>query len=532
MGDILNGRFSIVETISENRLYKAVDTATGSFTAIKKWKYGEVSFNNELSALMSIAHSAMPRLVDCFHENGSSYIAEEWIDGGSIASLSAFPVITDFAVSCTEFLCFLTADKNNMRIHGDIKPSNIMLRNGKVCFIDFESSVKVENARTSKRNAHANVFACAEDKKDTLRLASEYFTAPEVFFGKASPQSDIYSLGMVLAWMLGCVDEDGVKLDSISDACSLKPIISKCLPVNVKERFADAHALMKALERITSKNVSIKTAAEIHKIKFAQDMKFSLYVDCNVCFGWELALTASVFFGMKTCVIALTERTQRKLSYYAESDRYYGEEFAEEEALPYIFDYKSLYQRNAESWYSKGLIHRSEDCENLFYSGYRLHDELEPDGEQAVSKLIDWGKVNFDCVIFVTDRYDDKQAVRNLTAGCDFTIATPLANIDDIEACKNYYEKFGGNVLYAAWEFNDKYSLPEESIAIIVGEDRYLGAVSHDEERTIRRNYLGKIRPIFHSDADSNIEDVRYINIINRLFHAVYGRNDMERVSV
>lgn len=529
MGEVLNGRFTVIDTISENRLYKAVDTATGNFAAIKKWKFGEVSFNNELSALMSISHSAIPRLIDCFHENDNSYIAEEWLESGSLSSLSAFPVITDFAASCTEFLCFLTADKSNMRIHGDIKPSNIMFRSGKVCFIDFESSVKIDTARGTKRGVSASGVKPEYANKDTVRLASEYFTAPEVFYGKACPQSDIYSLGMVLAWMLGGLDENGLHIDTISNSCALKPILCKCIAADIKSRYPDAQALMKALNRITHTPERIKAAQDMYMPLFDRNMKLSLYVDCNVCFGWELAYAASVRFGMKTCILALTDRTQRKLSYYAESDRYYGEEYAEE-AQPYIFDYKSIYQRGAEAWHAKGLIHRSEDSENLYYSGNRLPDELDTENELCISDIINWGKSYFDCVIFVTDRYDDKPTVMNLASGCDYTIATPFANIDDIEACKNYYEKFGGNVLYAAWEFNDKYSLPEESIALIVGEDNYLGAVSHDDERIMKRNYMGKIRPIFHADSDAHSEDIQYINIINRLFHV--SCDDSERVCV
>ena len=41
MNDVLNGRFTIIETVSEDRLYKAVDTATGQMAAVKKWVNGD-----------------------------------------------------------------------------------------------------------------------------------------------------------------------------------------------------------------------------------------------------------------------------------------------------------------------------------------------------------------------------------------------------------------------------------------------------------------------------------------------------------
>ncbi len=519
MGDVLNGRYSVIEIISEDRLYKAMDTATGSFVAVKKWKSKDQSFNNELSALMSVTHPAIPRFADCFYIDGYSYIAEEWIEGDTLASAAVFPVITDFALSCAEFLCSLTADKNSMRVHGDIKPSNIIVKDGKAFFIDFESSVKIEK----KRGGRENTGKAQNNRADTLRLASEYFTAPEVFFGKLTPQSDIYSVGMVLAWMLGGFDDDGPDTDRISDLCVLKPIIRKCTAPDAKNRFPDAQALLKTLKKVCGGNENIKNVKDIHSGPYESARRFSLYIDCNVCFGWELACSAALFFGMKTCIMALTERTQRKLKYYAENDRYYDEEYAEEEAVPYMLNYRSLYQRNAEAWHANGLIHRTDVCDNLYYSGTRLIDELEPENEVCISDIVNWGRANFDCMIFITDRYDDKPAVKNLTSSCDYTIATPLANVDDIEACRNYYERFGGHVLYAAWEYNEKSSLPEESIALIVGADRYLGCVSHNDNRTAKRNYIGKMLPIFGSGLYSEEENTQYINIINRLFHNAYG---------
>lgn len=40
MLDVCNGRFSVLEIILEDRLYKTVDTATGSLAAVKRWESG------------------------------------------------------------------------------------------------------------------------------------------------------------------------------------------------------------------------------------------------------------------------------------------------------------------------------------------------------------------------------------------------------------------------------------------------------------------------------------------------------------
>ena len=81
MLDVCNGRFSVLEIILEDRLYKTVDTATGSLAAVKRWESGDSSFENELSALTSIRPPSVPQFICSFEEEGFRYIAEEWLDG-------------------------------------------------------------------------------------------------------------------------------------------------------------------------------------------------------------------------------------------------------------------------------------------------------------------------------------------------------------------------------------------------------------------------------------------------------------------
>lgn len=514
MNDVLNGRFTVTDIISEDRLFRTVDTATGSLAAVKKWAEGDISFERELFALTSMDHASAPRYICSFEENGCKYIAEEWLEGDFVSGIPRTELIS-FAVAAAEFLCYLTSDTEHMRIHGDIKPANLLSCDGRICFVDFESSI--ETGADAPDSGTCTAFK--GDK--TIRFASEVFTAPEVFYGKPCPQSDLYSLGMVLADLLGGIGSDGLNLTLIPDDEPLKPVVKKCTAIDVSARYPNAEAFLSDLKQIRNLQSECLEAIPV----CPPISQFSLFIDCNVCFAWEFAWNAAVSFGMKTCVFALTERTQRKLDYYASSEKYYGEECVEEAALPYLFDYCSLYKRDAEAWHTKGLLHKSEDCRHLFYSGARLPEELNPENALCISDLVAWGKLNFDCILFVTDRYDDKPVVKNLAESCDYTIATPLSNVDDVEACKSYYECFGGNVLYVAWEFRAKCSLPEASIAMIVGEKNYLGAVSHDDERQQKRNFSGKIRPIFAS-ADSG-GNAQYVSIIHHFFQTAC--NTMER---
>ena len=500
MKDILNGRFSILETITENRLYKAVDTATGKMTAVKKWIKEDSYYEAELKALKAFKHLDVPQFICSFEEEGEKFIATEWLDGAPPLQFSTPMETIDLAVKIAEFVSVLTSSLSY--IHGDIKPSNLIVQNGKVYFIDFECSVPLEIEKN-------------ENMQDTIKITGKYFTAPEVFYGNQCLQSDIYSIGAVIAWMLGGVDENGINLSKIAADSNLKAVVKKCTAYRAKNRYKTAEELIFDLK-------ALKSSAEINVVPSRKQngVKFSVYIDCNVFFAWELAEVAATYFGMKTCVMAVSPRTQRKLDYFADMEKNYGTQNVEEEILPYFFSSESLFKKDAEKWLSKGLINKaSEGEEKLFYSGTRFIGEAEPENESYVSDLVKWGKENFDCVIFVTDRYDDKPAVKNLAAECDYTIATPLANVDDIEACKDYYESLGGNVLYSVWEYNEQSSLPEKSIMFMVGEENYIGAIFYSDEKNYKRNFAGKIQPIFKTDGKE--EQAGYVKIINRLFRAM-----------
>ena len=514
MKDVINGRFSIIETVMENRLYKAVDTATGNMAAIKKWVNEDSYYKAEVEALTSLKHLHVPQVICTFEEDGCKYLAEEWLEGHLLKRIYSSENIVNLAVTLAEFVSAISSRNSPPRTHGDIKPSNLIVCDGKIFFIDFECSVLIEETGKAQLN-------------DTIKVTGKYFTAPEAFYGQQSVRSDIYSIGAVVAWLLGGVDDNGINLSRIDIDSRLKAIIKKCTSFRERDRYISADELIEDLKNIkmTGKRTVINNCLPRNKCSES----FSVYVDCNVFFAWESAVAAAKYFGMNVCIMAVTDRTQRKIIYYADNKYSYGSERVKEETIPYLFTVDSLFKRPTEDWLAKGMINNAEDySKTLYYSGTRFPGEAEPDNKEFLENLVKWGKENFDCIVFVTDRYDDKPTVKYFSSLCDYTIATPLANIDDIEACKDYYERFGGKVLYAAWEFNKKTSLPEESIKMIVEEDNYLGAISHNDEQEYKRNFADKIQPIFRPEGKDELSG--YIKIINRLFQIMSSAGyDSER---
>ena len=120
MNDVLNGRFLIMEAVSENRLYKAVDTATGKLTAIKKWIEDDGFYRAEVDALTSLKHPDIPQIICTFEEEGCKYIAEEWLEGHALKQFDSSENIVDLAVTLAEFVSAISSKTSSPRTHGDI----------------------------------------------------------------------------------------------------------------------------------------------------------------------------------------------------------------------------------------------------------------------------------------------------------------------------------------------------------------------------------------------------------------------------
>jgi len=79
---------------------------------------------------------------------------------------------------------------DNMIVHLDIKPSNIVIKNDKYLITDFEIASIIDKETGLS--------------KDTEKVGTDYFTAPEVrnLVGTRTPKADYWSLGMVIYYIL------------------------------------------------------------------------------------------------------------------------------------------------------------------------------------------------------------------------------------------------------------------------------------------------------------------------------------------
>lgn len=169
-----------------------------------------------------------PKIIDYCEEDNKLIIIEEYIAGDSLQEKiqRSLLSISDILIYIQD-LCNILEKFHSMTpeiIHRDIKPSNIIITScNHAVLLDF----------------NAAKFFSAESTEDTVLLGTQGYAAPEQYgFGVSSPQTDIYSLGIVLKEMVA----------SLLSPCDLfDSIIDKCIQLNPSERYQTVNELKRAV---------------------------------------------------------------------------------------------------------------------------------------------------------------------------------------------------------------------------------------------------------------------------------------------
>jgi hypothetical protein len=166
----------------------------------------------EPEILSRLKHPNIIRLVDYFLVSGKLALAMEYVDGPDLSGWAekrgrcSSAEVRNFLTQMARALAYAHAQGV---VHRDIKPGNIMVTQdgGKPRFIlaDFGVSRQVEGIQVKKQ------------------LAGSYrFMAPEQLRGRATSQSDLWSLGVVAYWLLtGKLPFDGRTIRELSDQIAL-----------------------------------------------------------------------------------------------------------------------------------------------------------------------------------------------------------------------------------------------------------------------------------------------------------------------
>ncbi len=153
-------------------------------------------FKKEAEFMKRFSHDGIPKIFDFFKENHKDYLVIEYIDGQTLEEIlkSVPESVTveksiSWAIEIADIMDYLHNSFEFPIVYRDIKPANIMITQmGRVKIIDFGI------AR----------YYNPDKSVDTFRLGSPGYAPPELYKGQvqSSPQSDIYSLGVLLFQML------------------------------------------------------------------------------------------------------------------------------------------------------------------------------------------------------------------------------------------------------------------------------------------------------------------------------------------
>lgn len=187
-------------------------------------------FENEAAILSRLRSPHIVALRDMFIENRRAYLVLERVEGESLRSrikrdgAMNEEAVRDLAVQMCTILDYLHAQEPPV-VHRDFTPDNLILQtDGKLKLIDFSLAL------SSGGSISADV------------VGKHSYTAPEQFRDDARPQSDIYSLGATLYFLLTGKDPKPIsssspkeKVDGLSDR--LDHIVKTATELELDKRY-------------------------------------------------------------------------------------------------------------------------------------------------------------------------------------------------------------------------------------------------------------------------------------------------------
>lgn len=303
-GRILDSRYIVLEEIGSGgfgAVYLAEDKrfSGNNRVAIKKiMQIGEQhtqSFRREADLLYNLKHPNLPKVSDCFQDDGANFIVMSYISGDDLAKLldkgKRFSVtevlqIAEKVLDALEYLHSFTI------FHRDIKPHNIKIdADGNIFLLDFgtakgnfdESTLTHQTAQSV--SGYTPFYAPLEqvlriDPNSFFLLQSLDSSKVESFLQrKTDARSDIYSLGATVYHLLtrfslekatSTIRAHAVwsgKPDTLEPIQNLNAevsdelaeIIHRSVEIEPEKRFQTAAEFRRALNNLQNENMSAVT---------------------------------------------------------------------------------------------------------------------------------------------------------------------------------------------------------------------------------------------------------------------------------
>ena len=212
--DLLNGRYKVIDILhrtDKSVIYRAKDSENNKTVVIKEmiddFKTESESaaaadkFKRKVDVLEQLDYIGLPRVIDSFNDGKKYYVVKTFVEGKSIREImkqgNNKPLNKDrvlkWSLGMLKVLNYLHT-QNPPIYFKNIRPSNIMVDNSdEVYLVDFDLD-RILSA------------------KETARLQGlPGFMAPEQFKNIADAHSDIFSLGMLIRYLMTGIDPSDQK---------------------------------------------------------------------------------------------------------------------------------------------------------------------------------------------------------------------------------------------------------------------------------------------------------------------------------
>jgi serine/threonine-protein kinase len=218
---LLKNRYQIMRKIKSGAMgcvYEALDTVTNDKVAIKQLncsidnsesEYKRKKFLEEADILSKLCHSGIPSVIDFFISNTSNgscsvedyYLVMELIEGPDFESVIKEDVVLplasekviEYAKQILGTLKYLHS-QNPPIIFRDLKPSNLMMKNGRLVMVDF------------------GIARVLKNREKGTQIGTPGYAPPEQYKGFAEPASDYYALGVLMHYLLSGTDPEDPSL--------------------------------------------------------------------------------------------------------------------------------------------------------------------------------------------------------------------------------------------------------------------------------------------------------------------------------